>query len=1108
MIPVDMDARERAVDPLGSFCVSAPAGSGKTGLLVRRFLGLLARVKDPEHVVAITFTRKAAAEMRARVVNALRDAEAGVTAGNPHEEALLAAAHAVREHDRALGWGLLANPSRLRIQTIDSFCGYLTRQMPVLSGCGGQVTATDDSRPLFREAIESFLHRELAQAGEGQALDIQTLLLHLDNDWETAVELLSGLLARREQWQPVFGGAGLREEDRRSVLEISETLVRHRLQQLRARLEPYLNELAELMHYQAEQLATDIVFAKSSENLNVWRAVAALLLTGKGDWRKTVNKNNGFPTGSGEAKERKQQMLALLAALTEDADPALLSDLRQVLLLPDVEEEPQHWHVLAALTRLLPRLGAQLLLVFQQSGEVDHAQIALAALTALGSDDEPTDIALRLDHAIEHLLVDEFQDTSSVQFELIRRLTRGWQDYNTENNQAPRTLLLVGDAMQSIYGFREANVGLFIRARSEGIGDLALTPLDLSVNFRSQQGLVEWTNSHFKAGFPATDDAQLGAVQYRSAAAARDPGPEPELAIFTGEGANEAEIAALCLKLEEGLVDDQVESIAILGRSRSQLRPVLAALRERGIEVAARDLDTLAQRPLIRDLLTLSTVLCDRFDRYAWLALLRCPSIALDNADLLLMSMMCPTAADLSDPDFVASQEFARLSDTARQRVGQLQNVLQWADHYRDRLALRVWVEECWLLLHGAGALASEADIHDAERFLQCLEQLEMQQQTLNGRMLNEAMDTLYASPGDERCKVQVMTLHKAKGLEFDWVFIPALAKNTAGQDRELLLWDEFVLPGSAPAFLLDIRADAEGGDRPRMYDYLKAQAKQKRDCEATRLFYVGCTRAADYLWLGATLSWDEAKEAHRPPGAGSLLSVIWPTIESQLDVSFVPADDAITTESLTGYRRLRDLPRIEATPQDALAQGLKLAENYQARAFGTAIHRCLEALVYRPQLPRSCDAALGALLKVALLEAGADSSSLSRLQSEGAAMLDRVLADPFAAWMLSGERHERAAELALTVGTETGTQQLILDYSFVDEARGERWVVDYKTSAPGEGESEEQFMANQLQSYSAQLSAYVLALAERFSEPVRCALYFPALGKHAQWQGSTLPDS
>ncbi|MDP5070991.1 MAG: UvrD-helicase domain-containing protein [Congregibacter sp.] len=172
----DGPARERAVDPLESVCVSAPAGSGKTGLLVRRFLGLLARVSEPEKVVAITFTRKAAAEMQARVINALRSAAEGAIPNNPHEAALLQAAQVVRAHESARGWDLLANPSRLRIQTIDSFCGYLTRQMPVLSGCGGQVTATDDSGPLYREAIERFIHRELARRVPGQTRDIETLL--------------------------------------------------------------------------------------------------------------------------------------------------------------------------------------------------------------------------------------------------------------------------------------------------------------------------------------------------------------------------------------------------------------------------------------------------------------------------------------------------------------------------------------------------------------------------------------------------------------------------------------------------------------------------------------------------------------------------------------------------------------------------------------------------------------------------------------------------------------------------------------------------------------------------------------------------------------------
>ncbi|WP_439107570.1 UvrD-helicase domain-containing protein [Congregibacter sp.] len=1100
MTPVDHSAREAAVDPQRSFCVSAPAGSGKTGLLVRRFLGLLARVSEPESVVAITFTRKAATEMRARIVGALRDAAEGVVANNPHEAALLSAAQAVAEHDQSLAWGLLENPSRLRIQTIDSFCGYLTRQMPVLSGCGGQVTATDDSRPLYREAISRFLDREVSRRGQGADSDIDTLLLHLDNNWDSAVELLSKLLQRREQWQPVFGGAGLGAAERHSLIEITESLVRFRLDELERRLDKHVNELLDLMAYRQEQLGQEVIFTHEEKDLGAWRSVAELLLTGKGDWRKTVNVKNGFPPGKGEAADRKAQMLALLSALSSEGDAALLIELQQVLLLPDVNDEPEHWNVLTAVTRLLPRLGAELLLVFQQRGEVDHAQIAMAALAALGPDEEPTDLALRLDHVIEHLLVDEFQDTSSVQFELVRRLTRGWQEYNVANPAAPRTLLLVGDAMQSIYGFREANVGLFIRARNEGMGDLPLSCVDLSVNFRSQAGLVGWTNEHFQVGFPAADDPQLGAVKYRAAAAARDSIAAPEIALFTGDGAAEAEIDALCDKLEEGVCNDEVKSIAILGRSRTQLRPVLAALRERGIEVAARDLDTLSQRMLVRDLLTLSTVLCDQFDRFAWLSLLRNPSIAMDNADLLLMSLHCSSAAELRGDAFIQSSAFNQMSDIGQERVLSLKGLLHWADHYRERLALRVLVEESWLLLSGASSLASDADILDAERFFQCLEQLEASQQTLSGRSLSEAVDTLYASPGDERCKVEVMTLHKAKGLEFDWVFIPALAKSTGGQDAELLLWDEFVLPGSAPTFLMDIRDNAEGAGEPRLYDFLKAQAKQKSDTEATRLFYVGCTRAADYLWLGGSLKWDEEKGEHKPPEKGSLLKVIWPTIQDNAEVAFVPLGPEVEDRASGNYRRLSTLPEITAIAKELPGQGLNLPENRLARAFGTALHRCFEALTYRRELPDACDPPLEALLRVALIEAGADAQGLSKLLDDGRAMLDRLLADPWGRWMLSSERSERAAELALTQVTSEGAQQLILDYMFLDEATGERWVIDYKTSAPGSNETETQFLETQLQTYGSQLESYFEALQSRFGGPIRCALYFPALGRHAEW--------
>src|SRR5450755_35438 len=129
----DQTERARALDPERSFIVQAPAGSGKTELLIQRYLALLARVENPEEIVAITFTKKAAGEMRERVLRALTEGKA---------------------EDR---WELRQNPARLRIQTIDALCASLTRQMPMLSRFGAQPEIVEDARSLYLEAARATL---------------------------------------------------------------------------------------------------------------------------------------------------------------------------------------------------------------------------------------------------------------------------------------------------------------------------------------------------------------------------------------------------------------------------------------------------------------------------------------------------------------------------------------------------------------------------------------------------------------------------------------------------------------------------------------------------------------------------------------------------------------------------------------------------------------------------------------------------------------------------------------------------------------------------------------------------------------------------------------
>ncbi len=220
--------------------------------------------------------------------------------------------------------------------------------------------------------------------------------------------------------------------------------------------------------------------------------------------------------------------------------------------------------------------AAHLKVLFAQQRAVDYSEVAQSAMTALGSVDQPTDLALKLDYRISHLLVDEFQDTSRSQYELIQRLIAGWTPGDGN------TLFLVGDPMQSIYRFREAEVGLFLQAARDGIGTVKLTPLSLSVNFRSKAGIVNWVNNAMGDCFPADENIVLGAVPYKNSEAFHPVGDAEAVTIHPfnhGDYTQEAgKVAAIADKARsQGL------SVAVLVRSRNHLKNILPALSEAGL---------------------------------------------------------------------------------------------------------------------------------------------------------------------------------------------------------------------------------------------------------------------------------------------------------------------------------------------------------------------------------------------------------------------------------------------------------------------------------------------------------------------------------------------
>ena len=699
----DAAARIRALDVRRSFLVQAPAGSGKTGLLIQRVLALLAEVDRPEQILAMTFTRKAAAEMRARVLAALTDATADSPVAPDDAHAALTRSLAVRvlAQDARHDWQLLAHPARLKMLTIDAVAAAFARQAPLTTRLGAMPAFVDDATAHYRQAVSAAL-----VDAEAEHPRWRTFLTHLDNNAPAVVDLLAQMLAKRDQWglalplgleatDPALRERleqALREETQLALRALAARFPRPLVERLPQHLRyaaAFLTTLPESDtpesddHWSGRKLGTALAELAGrgglppadAEALPLWRALAAwLLVKGKGRFREGLNKNAGFPPKAagdgGQSAAAKSAMEGWIADARRD--PGLAGALHAVRVLPPPRYGDDAWAFVDATLALLPQLVAHLQLVFARAGESDFTEATLRALAALGDAEMPGDLLLATDLRLAHVLVDEFQDTSWAHAELLGRLTAGWQ------RDDGRTLFVVGDPMQSIYRFRAAEVGIFLSAQARGrINEVPVEYLTLSRNFRSAAPIVDWVNDVFSQVLGSFSDATRGEVAYEPVLAARTlrsvAAPTVTLARDAGDEAR-AVVALVEEAQREGASD-----VAILVRSRSHLNAILPALRRSNIAYTAVELEPLAARLATRDLLTLTRALQQPADTLAGLALLRAPWCALALADLLvigqaahggtvLAAMTTPEVIAALSPDGAARLARLRLRAGARTR--------------------------------------------------------------------------------------------------------------------------------------------------------------------------------------------------------------------------------------------------------------------------------------------------------------------------------------------------------------------------------------------------------------------------------------------------------
>ena len=1185
----DQSARDQALDTRSSYIVQAPAGSGKTELLTHRFLKLLAIVDEPDEILAITFTRAATAEMRSRILHKLEAARQNPVPQSSDEEMLISA-RAALAHAQKRNWNLLEQPQRLNIQTIDSLCMRIAYEQPLLARMGGHLQPIENALPLYDEAAQ----RTIADLGNRNH-ELQNALMHLlqlrDNSLPDSQRLIADMLAHRDQWLHAFPLArDLTKDDWDTIRMRLEAPFRQAIRRVLKKIHSSLSaetiarELIELANYACKNpneidlraIAHIRTLPEPSEKfLEQWICFANLLLAkGSRAWRKHFTTREGFPPAASREQDSieqkyKKRMLSFIHRLAQMDH--LLESLHEIRRLPPVRYDEDQWQILRDLFTVLRYAVAELRVLFAEQKVVDFIELGIAAHAVL-EQEHPTERVLAFSDRIRHLLVDEFQDTSRRQHKLIEMLLRVW------NPGDGRSCFFVGDPMQSIYMFRQAEVELFEQVRQHGISSanqrLPCRPLQLSANFRSHAGLTEPLNTYFETIFSGTHAAGAAAVSFSRSEAVSDALPDPSVCLHpqflpgTERGKPDREALDVARKREAEEAISIVEkhlpriaeaaanpslsyTVAVLARARQHLSLIAQKLREHDIPYRSIELETLAERQEIRDLLSLIRALLHPMDRIAWLSVLRAPWCGLTLQDLHVLCGEDDKQFTSTPIRQLIEDRLPLLSKDGEQRLRRVYAVLSKAIGVRYQQAqsssISSWIERTWHSLGGPLCL-DEQEQENVRVFFSMLDEIAPDGIVCLGDEFDNKLSRLFAQPdprASERSGVQLMTIHKAKGLGFDVVLVPGLERST-GRDRQQLICMLERVSIDSPSYdeLLVAPIGSKGGARHPLYQWVQKQRTLREAEERKRILYVACTRARRELHLfGAAVVTGQGEL--QPGPQDSLLASAWPALKAEFGAAYLdqnrrnvlpfpPASQmgvlhlAAAADSLHPPLELRRLPanaafQASGTNVTVSSTFSRLIEEQEIierpegsrlrRTIGSIIHSLLEQL--SRHLAQNAEASLHAIRDLLQSQAAGmlRAAAVSPDQSSAAltdilAAVEAAAADRYGHWILS-PHPEAQSEASWTGWIDGGLRTLRADRIFraganpLDAGSEYFWAVDYKTTRYT-GLDVADFLSAQRKIYEPQLAQYGRALRKLHGDSLqlRFGLYFPLLGHLEYWPG------
>jgi ATP-dependent helicase/nuclease subunit A len=871
----DADARRVAVDPTQNVVLEASAGTGKTRVLVERYVNLLLAGVDPDQILAITFTRKAAAEMRQRILERLKEAS---------RASQLSAAKWKDLRER------LAD---IAISTIDAFCLSLIREFPLEAGVEPGFDLADETQipRLIGEALDRSLRigRRLAQTDP----DVAMVFIQLRE--RRLREGLAALLDRRLVASNVLrrflqaGPSDLTPE--RACASAADRLA-SALRSAPVGSEGLLRE-GPLGHPQFAMLAPDL------------RALAAGTARDYADpatqaaFRMLVDRIRGYfltqdgaprkARGFGASEFRKEhcaseagwkrhrEAVEAIAPAVEQAVRAFRRDLNVILS--------------RGVWRLFTVSLAQYHKTLESYAVLDFAGVLERAVDLLRQMEEFSQSRYKLEARYQHVLVDEFQDTNRAQWELVSLLVRSWgEGFGASEGALAPSIFVVGDRKQSIYGFRDAEVAVLDEAAGfvAGLRQDGQPRQAISTSFRAVPDLLAFVNDLFSEIAKGTDAERRDAFRYGetdrfpvgvdggSIPLQADRGAVTFLAASTIDAAADAVAGEVASLLSSGVVVRDPKTgvaravrpgdIAVLFRSRDSHRDYEAALGRRNIPTYVYKGLGFFEADEIQDAIAILRFLAKPTSNLRAVTLLRSRLVRLSDPGLVVLGSSYADALtnatlplafgrlDAEDRDVLERLRAALprwLALVDRATPSELLDTIlrQTAYAFEMRGPRRVQARENMKKLRALIRKAENRGYATLGRIAEFLDDLAV------GDESNAVVDALDA--------VNLMTVHAAKGLEFPIVFVVNLNRGTGGP--------------RAP-----IRVTVDGYDTPSVsigdFESEADEDSSAREREETkRLLYVALTRARDRLYLAAVL-----KDGVFKPGRGSLGEVLPPSARAK----------------------------------------------------------------------------------------------------------------------------------------------------------------------------------------------------------------------------------